>query len=202
MIRHLIATTAAAAALTACASVHTTSQSLPDAAPRHYEHIAVVASTADPRVKVAAESSFVRAGNVAGVSITPGHALFLPGRATTDSEFLGALRRHGITAVLLLSDATTDAPTVTASGAAVPLCVHWTTGHCDQSMTTGHSSATSRQDKFTITSHLIDMADGQPVWVGSTRLVRNGATDGNLFAGLAKDVVAPLVQSGAVAVTP
>jgi hypothetical protein len=180
------------AAVANCASVQTTSQSLPGAAPKHYTKLLVFANTADLALKVRAESSFVRAAVDAGVEIVPAHALFLTGRAYADSVVLRTLRENNFAGVLILADATTDAPTVTASALAIPTPYG--------TSVTAHQNA--RQDVFTIVSRVVDMTDAQPIWSGSTRVERRGASDGALFDGLAKDVVQKLVESGVLGGAP
>jgi hypothetical protein len=172
--------------LIACASVNTTSQSLPGAAPKHYAKLLVSAATADLGLKVRTESTFVRAGVAAGVVLVPEHTFFLPGRAYADSTARRMLREADFAGVLLLADATTDAPTVMATAVATPTPYG----------TVVSASRDVRQDAFTIVSRVLDVADSQPIWVGSTRLERRGASDGQLFDGLARDVVSKLVASG------
>lgn len=53
-----------------------------------------------------------------------------------------------------------------------------------------------RQDRFTVVSRVIMVEGTRVVWLGSTRVVRNGATDDQLIGGLAADVVASLLQAG------
>lgn len=172
-----------------CASIKTTSQSLPGATPKHYAKLLVTAMTADLGLKVRTESTFVRAGVVAGVVLVPAHSVFLPGRTYADSAAMRMLRDAHVSGILMLADATTDAPTVSVHALATPT----------QYGTVVSASKDVRQDAFTIVSRVIDVTDNQPVWVGSTRIERRGAGDSQLFDGLAKDVVAKLVAGGVVA---
>jgi len=54
------------------------------------------------------------------------------------------------------------------------------------------------QDKFTISSQVFDREGEQALWVGSTRIQRNGASDRILLAKLAEDVLRTLVRDGVV----
>lgn len=179
---------AALLATVSCASVNTTSQSLPGATPKHYAKLLVSAMTPDLGLKVRTESTFVRAGIAAGIVLVPAHSIFLPGRAYHDSTAFRLLRDADIAGILILTDATTDAPTITVSALATPT----------QYGTIVSASKDTRRDAFTIVSRVIDVGDNQPVWVGSTRVERRGATDGQLFDAFAKDVVAKLVAGGVV----
>jgi hypothetical protein len=75
-------------------------------------------------------------------------------------------------------------------------------GQCTQGMTVAVGNQMVRQDKFTIRARLFDLATTEPVWVSSTRVQRNGATDNALFDSLAKDVLRVLSQDGVVRSTP
>ena len=176
----------------ACASVNTTSQSLPGAAPKHYAKLLVSANTSDLALKLQTESTFVRAGIEAGAVLVPAHTMFLPGRTYADSTIMRILRDAAIAGILVLVDATVDAPTVKVSAIATPTPYG----------TVVNASGKVRQDAFTIVSRVVDVADNQPVWVGSTRLKRHGARDNQLFDGLAHDVVAKLIASGVVLSAP
>lgn len=185
----------------ACASMKTTSQSTPGAPPAHYERILVAAVTSNLRLRIAAESSFVRAGRRAGVDVIPYHAIFLPGQQLSEEQIARDLTARGIGAVLILRDNTTDPPTRTASAAVVPLCSMSVGGKCVQGTTVVTGSTSSSQDKFTIASEVVDVQSGQPVWVGSTRAQRNGATDGGLFSSLGRNVIETLAKGGVVRVS-
>lgn len=182
------------AQLGCAATVRTTFQAEPGAPPKHYARLAVLAVGSDLRLRIAAESSFVRAGLDAGAELIPWHTLFFAGRVLSDSEIARTMRQHQIPAVLLIADATTDAPTLVASARA------------DASGGSSTARATQRvvQDKFTFASRVIDIADEQPVWVGATRIERQFRgydTDEDLVNGLARDVVRSLVLGGVVQAT-
>ena len=175
--------------LTGCATAHTTSQRSVDAVPALYAKMLVAVAVADLRLRIDAESSFVKAAAGAGVALVPYHALFLPGRTYDQTELSEAMQKQGIEAVLIVSDHTLDAPTVTSSALAIPL---------PQGQTLVTGSQRVEQDKFTISSELWDVAKQRLVWVGSTRLARNGATEGNFLGALADDVIRSLVKDSVV----
>lgn len=181
-----------------CASVKTTSQALPGVAPKQYHTLLVAAVTNDLQLRQQAESSFVRAGVRAGVKIIPYHAVFLPGRQYTDSEFVDELHRRDISGVLILRDATTEAPTVRRFAIAIPLCAKAVGNQCVQGTTVITGGESVSQDEFTISSQVVDVDSEEPIWVGSTKVTRNGASTGGMLKGLANDVVASLVKAGIV----
>lgn len=188
--------TALCAVLGGCASIKTTSQSLPGAVPPGFRQLLVAAITPDLPLRLAAESAFVRAATTAGVQVVAYHDLFLVGGTYADAEILAALRERNIPAILVVTDATTDAPTVSAQALAIPLCYAYVGGRCISGSTVVAASSQARQDNFTILSQVFELDGTGPIWIGSTRIQRQGATDRALISGLAKDVVATLMSSG------
>jgi len=159
-----------------------------------------MATTADLRIKQEAESSFVRAALDVGAVIVPGHALFLPGRAVSDSEILRTLRSHNIDAVLFLKDGPSAAPRTTTSTSGKASCsTSWAGTACDA---TSETSTSSRQNEFTLFSEVVDVASDELTWTATTHLTRIAATNDQLLAKFAKDVVERLVAGGVLAVHP
>ena len=185
-------------AFAACASAHTTSQAMPGQQPLRYPRLLVAALTPDLSYRLAAESSFVRVGADLGVEVVAYHTVFLVGRQYDDSEIVSELRRREIPAILAVSDATTDPPTVTAQAIKIPLCYRKVRGECVSEGTVVSGSQRVRQDKFTVSSQVFDREGEQALWVGSTRVQRNGASDRTLLAKLAGDVLRTLVRDGVV----
>jgi hypothetical protein len=124
------------------------------------------------------------------------HNVFFLGREYTDDEFSAELARRGIPAILVVTDATTDAPTVTAHAAAIPICYRRVGGVCVSGSTVVTSGQRVSQNNFTIASQVLDLASAEVLWVGSTRIKRQGATDRQLLTGMARDVLKSLVRDG------
>jgi hypothetical protein len=157
-----------------------------------------MAATSDLRLRIAAESSFVRAGRRAGVEMIPWHSLFFAGRTLSDSEMVRTLQARQIPAVLLLTDATTDAPTVIASAKSSTSCTFSTDGRCTSISSSGEANQETRQDKFSINSRVLAIPSEAAVWIGATRIERYVASDKFLIDALARDVVKTLVAGGVV----
>ena len=181
---------------TACAIVNTTSQRAPGIAPRDYARVLVAAATPDLRLRQQVESIMVRSAGVATVDFLPYYKVFLPGEQYADSVFLREIREKNIAAILILADATADAPTVTASVTAIPLCYVWVGARCAQQGAFIASRTGTRQDNFTIASALFDVDSARVVWIGSTRINRNGATDSDMIWSFADNVVTALGRDG------
>lgn len=197
-IRSFVVALASIASLACAATINTTSQAALGEAPKHYPRLAVMAGTSDMRLRIKAESSFVRAARKAGIEMVPWHSLFFAGRTLSDSEMVRTLQAHQIPAVLLLTDATTDAPTVIASAKSNASCTFTSNGRCTDISSSGEASQETRQDKFSINSRVVAIPSEATVWMGATRIVRLIATDDVLIDRLARDVVRTLVVDGVV----
>lgn len=170
----------------------------PGQPPTRYARVLVAAVTPDLRLRQLAESSFVRAADAAAFELVPYHAVFMPGQQYSPAALTAEMTRRGISAILIVEDVTTDAPSVSTSATAIPLCYKSVAGRCIEGATVVTGSRHFQQDKFSIRSQVFDVEKATLVWAASTRIERNGATDADLLSGLARDVVQRMVLEGVV----
>jgi hypothetical protein len=187
----MMASIAAVTAGTGCASIQTTSQSLPGVEPPGFSRVMVAAPLGDLDLRTSVELSVARTGAAMGVEVVPYHDVFLIGREYPLDDVMTELDRLGIDGMLFINDATQDPPTITSHARAVPLA----TGDV---VVTGAQG--TRQDRFTIVTQAFALSDEEQVWFGSTRVLRRGATDGMLISGFAKDLMRTLLDDGVILV--
>lgn len=169
-----------------CASIQTTSQTLPGATPQ-FARVMVAAPLGDLSLRTDVETGLRRMGNRLGVDIIPYHEVFLIGRQYPVSEVLDELETRGVDAILFINDATQDPPTVVSRTTAVP-------------MATGEVVARgvqyTRRTSFTIVSQLFDLADEEQAWLGSTRIEQNWEPLDALILGFAEELLNTLIEDG------
>lgn len=136
-----VALVAGFAVATGCASIQTTSQSLPDVAPPSFARVLVAAPLGDLDLRTSVEAAVASEGTGVGIELIPYHEVFLVGREYPVEDMLSELDARGIEGMLLISDATQDPPTITSRARAVPMV----TGEV---VVTGAQG--TRQDRFTI----------------------------------------------------
>src|SRR5690606_25132857 len=135
----------------ACASVRTTSQLDPSAAPPLLRQVLVVAPHEDLQLQQEVERQVVAAGSGEGVALKAYHQVFLPGRQYDPDVVLRTLQEQGVEGLLILRDATTAGPTTRATFMAIPPCSAGASSVCmpgDIGLMT--ASAVSRQDEYVI----------------------------------------------------
>lgn len=172
---------------TGCASIQTTSQSLPGVDPPGFARVMVAAPLGDLDLRTSVERAVADAGADLGVDLVPYHEVFLIGREYPLEDVVAELDRLGIQGMLFIFDATQDPPTITSRARAVPMA----TGDV---VVTGAQG--TRQDRFTIVTQAFALGEEEQVWLGSTRVQRRGATDGMLISGFAKDLIGTLIDDG------